>query len=143
MARKEEAYVVTMRLVRDPRVPDNELVRSLSDWKRLKDEGRKPPKWNGETPTTLEGFIRLLANSGPAAISTRRIRGTGRAVECAALFTAATGWTDIMAQAMSFIAFGLKPGSHLDVACQSGRRRFGIALNGDGEQEVVEEGSDG
>ena len=143
MARKEEAYVVTMRLVRDPRVPDNELVQSLSDWKRLKDEGRKPPKWSGETPTTLEGFIRLLANSGPATVSTRRIRGTGRAVECAALFMAPTGWTDIMAQAMSFIAFGLKPGSYLDVACQSGRRRFGIALNGDGEQEVVEEGSDG
>lgn len=142
MARKEEAYVVTMRLVRDPGVPDSELVQSLSDWKRLKDEGRKPPKWSGETPTTLEGFIRLLANSGPAAVSTRKVNGEGRAVECVALFTAPAGWTNIMAEAMSFIAFGLRPGSYLDVVCQSGHRRFGIALNGDGEPEVVEEGSD-
>lgn len=137
----KEAYIVTFHLDRDPGVADEELVRSLSDWKRMKDEGRKPPKWPAETaPTTLEGFLRLL--TGPDVPF--GFDGTS----CVAIFRAPAAWTSVLAQAMSFMAFGLRPGAYLDVlrsktaakdagVCVS-HRRFEIVRNGDGEPEVEE-----
>lgn len=133
MVKRKDVYVATMRLVRDPGFGDAELVRTLSDWKRLKDGGANPPEWSRETPDTLDGFVRLLANSGPASVTKRK-----NEVMCAMLFEAAAGWTDVMAQAFSSIAFGLRPGLFLDVSCLAGHRRFGIVRNGDGEPEVEE-----
>jgi len=143
----KESYVVTIYLDRDPGVTDEELVRSLSDWKRLKDEGRNPPKWSKETPTTLEGFIRLLMLNGPHA--PLGVPGGIHAMPFVSVFTAPAHWTPVLAQAMSFMAFGLRPGSYLDVArskttkaaagvCGVSHRRFEVVPNGDGEPEVEE-----
>lgn len=143
----KESYIVTFYLDRDPGVADEELVRSLSDWKRMKDEGRNPPKWNKETPTTLEGFVRLLMLNGPhTTLGTPG--GDYSLMPCVAIFQAPAAWTSILAQALSFMAFGLRPGSYLDVVrskttakdagvCVS-HRRFEIVRNGDGEPEVEE-----
>ena len=145
MARME-TYVATICLVRDPAVPDEELVRALSDWKRLKDGSEHPPKWNRTgTPDTLEGFLRLLFASkpgipGPFGISTR-----GNRTSAGALFLAGAGWTPLVAQALSSMAFGLRPGTYLDVSRSRpdgvSHRRFEIVCNGDGEPEVEEVGS--
>lgn len=138
----KESYIVTFHLDRDPGVVDEELVRSLSDWKRMKDEGRNPPKWPVEaTPATLEGFLRLLTGKDvPFGFD-----GT----TCVPIFRASAAWTSVLAQAMSCMAFGLRPGAYLDVlrsktaAKDAGvwrvsHRRFEIVRNGDGEPEVEE-----
>lgn len=145
----KEAYIVTCYLDRDPGVADEELVRSLSDWKRMKDEGGKPPKWPMEAaPATLEGFLRLL--TGPdVPFGILKLKGDN-GLSYVALFLAPATWTSVLAQAMSSMAFGLRPGSYLDVSrtrsrtaakdvgVRVSRRRFEIVLNGDGEPEVKE-----
>lgn len=141
----KETYVVSFHLDRDPGVADEELVRSLSDWKRMKDEGRIPPKWSvGTTPTTLEEFLHLLTGSNVPS----GIWKSDNGLDCVTLFLAPATWTSILAQAMSFMAFGLRPGSYLDVVRSKtaaktadksvSHRRFVIVRNGDGEPEVEE-----
>ena len=142
---KMEIYVATLCLVRDRGVSDEELVRTLSDWKRLKEEGSKhPPKWiQAETPDTLEGFLRFLFSAGHATahnivgVSTR-----GDQTKVCAHFLAEAERTPFIAQALSFMAFGLRPGTYLDIARSRGpsisHRRYEIVLNGDGEPEVEE-----
>lgn len=41
--KKNYTHAVMLHLVRDPGVPDEDLARSLADWKRLKDSGSPPP----------------------------------------------------------------------------------------------------
>lgn len=143
----KEAYIVTFHLDRDPGVADEEFVRSLSDWKRMKDEGGRPPKWPMEAaPATLEGFLRLLTGPDAPFGITKGDNG----LTCVAVFVAPATWTSVLAQAMSFMAFGLRPGSYLDVSrtrsrttaktadVSALRRRFEIVRNGDGEPEVEE-----
>ena len=149
MARME-VYAAELYLVRDPGVSDEELVRALSDWKRLKDGSKHPPKWNrAEIPDTLVGFLRLLFASGQAARPSHfgisnyfGISIRGDRTNVSAYFVAEADRTPFIAQALSFVAFGLRPGTYLDIARSQGpgthRRRYEIVLNGDGEPEVEE-----
>lgn len=150
MAKRKDVYVATMRLVRDRGVLDEELVRALSDWKRLKDGGANPPKWSRETPDTLEGFLRLLFTSENAKPGTPHSFGLsvrGDRINVCAIFTAEAGRTPLIAQALSFMAFGLRPGTYLDISRSRSNgvshRRFEIVRNGDGEPEVEEVKADG
>lgn len=141
---KMETYVATLCLVRDRGVSDEELVRAFSDWKRVKVGGKHPPKCvQAETPDTLEGVLRLMLGSGHADKRSdfRSSTRGDRTVACAC-FVAEAGRTPFVAQALSFMAFGLRPGTYLDIARSRGpgtsRRRYEIVLNGDGEPEVEE-----
>ena len=153
MAKTEKncMHVVSISLVRDPGVPDEDLVRSLTDWKRMKDEGRKPPSWGCDvSPGTLDGFLRLLTRADvPEAKPMSEIlhRVNGSITDCVAMFGAPRGWDEVLAQALSFMAYGLRPGSSMSVSWRYGaskrrmlnhRREFNVVLNGDGEPEVEE-----
>lgn len=151
MAEKRYLYVVSATLVRDPGVPDKDLVRSLSDWKRLKDGGSEPPQWGGKAaPRTLRGFLCLLARADvPEAMTMLEInhRSGANAVDYVAMFEAPPCWADVLAQALSSMAYGLRPGTEMTVSCRRGgtsrsrlrTRTYGIVLNGDGEPEVEED----
>ena len=151
MTEKNYMHVVSISLVRDPGVPDEDLVRSLTDWKRMKDEGQNPPCWGCDaSPETLDGFLRLLVRAdAPDAKPMTEIlyRAGGTVVDCVALFMAPRGWDGVLAQALSFMAYGLRPGSSMYVAWRYGssarrlrnyHREFNVVLNGDGEPEVEE-----
>ena len=148
---KMEIYVATLCLVRDPAVSNEELVRAFSDWKLMKAEGKHPPKWvQAETPDTLEGVLRLMFSSGDAEPGTRSyldhtifgMSTRGRQTNACAYFLAEAERTPSVAQALSFMAYGLRPGTYLDVARSRGpgaiHRRYEVVLNGDGEPEVEE-----
>lgn len=141
---KMEIYVATLCLVRDRGVPDEELVQALSDWKRLKEGSKHPPKWiQAETPDTLERFLRFLFEAGHATVhNIVGIFTRGDRTKVDAYFLAEVGRTPFIAQALSFMAFGLRPGTYLDIARSRGpsisHRRYEIVLNGDGEPEVEE-----
>lgn len=145
MARME-IYVASLCLVRDPAVPDEELVRALSDWKRLKDGNKQSPKWiRTGTPDTLEGFLRLLftsENVKPGTLSSFGISTRGDRTNVCVIFTAEAGRTLLIAQALSFMAFGLRPGTYLDISRSRSNgvshRRYEVVRNGDGEPEVEE-----
>lgn len=145
MKGKKYTYAVTLHLVRDPGVSDGDLARSLADWKRMKDSGRSPPDWGREPDGTLCGFLRMLTRSGessPMRETAIASRGGGAMLDCVNVFDAPARWTDVLAQALSFMAYGLRPGTYLDVSRSRGpgaiRRRYEVVLNGDGEPEVEE-----
>jgi hypothetical protein len=139
-----ETYVATLCLVRDRGVSDEELMRAFSDWKRMKAGGKHPLKWvQVETPDTPEGIFRLLfaSRQGDRSIHFGISTRGDRTVVCAC-FVAEAGRTPFIAQALSFMAFGFRPGTYLDIGRSQGpgvsRRRYVIVLNGDGEPEVEE-----
>ena len=145
MKGKKYTYAVTLHLVRDPGVSDEGLAKSLADWKRLKDSGRPPPDWGREPDGTLCGLLRMLTRSDESCPTMIVPRGGGAMLDCANLFDAPADWTDVLAQALSFMAYGLRPRTYMDVsrcgpdASKSAvHRRFEIVLNGDGEPEVEE-----
>lgn len=148
MKGKNYTYAVTLHLVRDPGVSDGDLARSLADWKRMKDSGRFPPDWGWEPDGTLGGFLRMLTRSGKSSrMNETRIisRGGGTMLDCVNVFYAPADWTDVLAQAFSFMAYGLRPRTYMsvsrlgaDASKPAVLRRFEIVLNGDGEPEVEE-----
>lgn len=148
MKGKNYSYAVTLHLVRDPGVSDGDLARSLADWKRLKDSGRSPPDWGQEPDGTLRGFLRMLTRSGKSDYMKEAAvvrRGGGTMLDCVNVFYAPARWMDILAQALSAMAYGLRPRTYLNISrvglhtSKPGVfRRFEIVLNGDGEPEVEE-----
>ena len=144
--KKNYPHAVMLHLVRDPGVPDEDLARSLADWKRLKDSGSPPPDWGREPDGTLDGFLRLIVKSGSLpdivreAVIKRRAGGT--ILDCMNIFAAPASWTDVMAQALSFMAYGLRPRTYMSVSCgcpgPKTFRRFEIVVNEDGEPEAGE-----
>ncbi len=152
MKGKKYTYAVTLHLVRDPGVSDGDLARSLADWKRMKDSGRSPPDWGQEPDGTLRGFLRMLTRSGKSAYmkeATIVRRGGGTMLDCVNVFNAPARWTDVLVQALSFMAYGLRPRTYMNVSCvrpdmskPATFRRFEIVLDGDGEPEVKEVGTE-
>ena len=150
MKGKKYTYAVALHLVRDPGVSDGDLARSLADWKRMKDSGRSPPDWGREPDGTLGGFLRMLTRSGDSSLmkETKVVsRGNGAVLDCVNVFDAPACWTDVLAQALSFMAYGLRPRTYMGVSRRDPSaskpavfRRFKIVLNGDGEPEVEEDG---
>lgn len=150
MKEKKYTYAVDLHLVRDPDVSDGDLARSLADWKRMKDSGRFPPDWGREPDGTLGGFLRMLTRSGESPLMKETAivsRENGVVLDCVNVFDAPACWTDVLAQALSFMAYGLRPRTYMDISRRdSGAskhvvfRRFKIVLNGDGEPEVEEDG---
>lgn len=153
MAKKNHMHVVTasMSLELDPGIPVEDLVRTLTEWKRMKDGGRTPPQWGcREAPKTLEGFLRLLTRAdvpGTNPMTEILHRCDGGIVDCVAMFEAPAGWPDVMVQAFSSMAYGLRPGSDMAVSWGYSEsedrmwvhhREFKVVLNGDGEPEVEE-----
>ena len=145
MKKGHMTYAVSIHLVRDPGVTDDELVESLTQWKELQDAGPDAPEWNtGGTPATLDGFLRLLVRSGDSdRMSAAGIVRRGDVINCVNTFEGPGGWIDLIAKALSWVAYGLKARTYLNTSCVHGTagvvfRRFEVFLNGDGEPEFEE-----